>query len=61
MNNKHGNCEGNFKDLQNAVKNGAKLEKNEFWNRVEYAIQYPQGGWHRITKRNYEKLTLTNH
>lgn len=54
------NCEGTFEEIKKAVENGAVLEKNDYWNKTEYALKYTEGGWHRITKRNYDKLTNLN-
>ena len=48
------------KDLQvilNALKNGAKVVKKEYWNKTEYGIEYPTGGYIKITKTTYDKLS----
>jgi hypothetical protein len=47
---------GNYKDLLNSVlNNGAKLEKVS-WNKEEYWIYYPEGGCHKISVTNYNKI-----
>lgn len=40
-----------------ALKKGAKVIKTEYWNKVEYGVEYPTGGYFRITKRHYDKVT----
>ncbi len=45
---------------QNAIANGAKVivENVNNFGKEAYAIQYPQGGYYRITKNVYKKLQL---
>jgi hypothetical protein len=48
------------KDLQvvlNAIKNGAKVVKKEYWNKTEYGVEYPGGGYFKITKTTYDKVS----
>ena len=52
------NCEGEYKDLLNSVKNGANVRIRSFWNKEEYWIYYPEGGCHRISLPNFKKLIL---
>ena len=40
-----------------AIKNGAKVVKKEYWNKVEYGVEYPTGGYFRITKAIYNKVS----
>jgi hypothetical protein len=42
---------------QLALKSGATLVENNFWNKIEYGVQYPTGGYFRISKNIYNKLT----
>ena len=44
-----------------AIKNGAKLLKTEYWNKTEYGVEYPQGGYFKITKTTYNKLGFHNY
>jgi len=47
------------KDLEKvltAIKNGAKVVKKEYWNKTEYGLEYPQGGYVKISKTIYNKL-----
>lgn len=48
--------EGALNEIMDAVKNGAILEKLNFWNSVEYWIKYPQGGRHKISKKIYDAI-----
>jgi hypothetical protein len=48
--------EGTLKEIMDEVKKGAKLEQVNLWNKVEYWIRYPQGGYHRISKRIYDAI-----
>jgi hypothetical protein len=45
-----------LKKAELAIKNGAKIiiEKNN--NKESYAIEYPQGGYFKITKTVYKSL-----
>jgi hypothetical protein len=40
-----------------AIELGAQPIKTEFHNRTEYGVEYPTGGYFRVTKLIYEKLT----
>jgi hypothetical protein len=40
-----------------AIKNGAKLLKTEYWNKTEYGVEYQQGGYFKITKTTYDKIS----
>lgn len=43
-------------DIELSIKNGAKLVEVKWWNKIEYGIEYPEGGFTRIAKRIYDKL-----
>ena len=48
--------EGTLKEIQNAVINGAIIQQIDFFNKTEYWIKYPQGGYHKISKRIYDSI-----
>ena len=50
-------AETNIDKINKAIEKGAKPVKLTFWNSVEYGLQYNEGGYFRITKRMYDKLT----
>ena len=45
-----------YDKIISAIKNGAKVVKKEYWNKVEYGVEYPTGGYFRITKTLYDKI-----
>jgi hypothetical protein len=47
----------NYDKVISAIKNGAKVVKKEYWNKVEYGVEYPTGGYFRITKTLYDKVS----
>ena len=40
-----------------AIKIGAKVVKKEYWNKTEYGVEYPSGGYFKITKTIYDKVS----
>lgn len=50
-------------DLQKAIKalaDGARLNTKTFGSKVEYSIEYPEGGVFFITKRLFNQLSKTS-
>jgi hypothetical protein len=41
-----------------AIENGAKVVKREHWNKIEYGVEYPTGGYFKITKTIYDKVII---
>jgi hypothetical protein len=41
----------------NAIKKGGKVVKKEYWNKIEYGVEYPTGGYFKITKTIYDKVS----
>lgn len=51
--------EKDVKDLekiQKALNSGAVFVTREFWNKIEYGVEYPTGGYFKISKSVYNKL-----
>jgi hypothetical protein len=51
------NANQDLNKVLTALNNGATLVENNFWNKIEYGVQYPTGGYFRISKNVYNKLT----
>ncbi len=46
----------NLDVVLDAIKNGTKIVEQQFWNKTEYGVKYPEGGYFRITKTIYDKI-----
>ena len=53
-------AEKNLNVVLAAIENGAKTVILTSWNQIEYGVQYPQGGYFRITKTIYDKINKNN-
>lgn len=45
--------------VQKSLISGAVLEKTDFYNKTEYGIKFPEGGYSRITKKIYKLCSNT--
>ena len=45
-----------YDKIISALKSGAKLIQTKLYNKIEYGVEYPTGGYFRITKTHYDKL-----
>lgn len=50
-------AEMNIDVVLDSISKGAILDIKEGWWKTEYIVKYPEGGWYRIGKRIYDKLS----
>jgi hypothetical protein len=46
-----------YDKIVKALKAGANVVKIEYWNKTEYGVEYPTGGYFKISKPHYNKIT----
>lgn len=49
-------AESDYNKAKTALAGGAKLVTTDLYNRTDYGIEYPTGGYFKITKSLYDKL-----